>query len=143
MSDSSQPHGLQLTSLLHPWDFPGKSTGVGCHCLLQNNYTNTFKKGVLERGQGSRSSHRRLLPCSPVEGRRQGRAGRGPHHIYCKLRGLLLPGGRGISANFSYPCQVLGRISITELCLEPALVSSAVGLGNTVITTGYRGNGSF
>jgi len=19
--------------LLHPWDFPGKSTGVGCHCL--------------------------------------------------------------------------------------------------------------
>ena len=19
---------------LHPWDFPGKSTGVGCHCLL-------------------------------------------------------------------------------------------------------------
>ena len=23
------------TRLLHPWDFPGKSTGVGCHCLLQ------------------------------------------------------------------------------------------------------------
>ena len=21
---------------LRPWDFPGKSTGVGCHCLLQN-----------------------------------------------------------------------------------------------------------
>ena len=20
--------------LLHPWDFPGKSTRVGCHCLL-------------------------------------------------------------------------------------------------------------
>jgi len=20
--------------LLHPWDFPGKNTGVGCHCLL-------------------------------------------------------------------------------------------------------------
>ena len=29
------PHGLQPTRLLHPWDFPGKSTGVGCHCLLQ------------------------------------------------------------------------------------------------------------
>ena len=29
-----QPHGLEPTSLLHPWDFPGKSTGVGCHCLL-------------------------------------------------------------------------------------------------------------
>ena len=34
VSDSSQPHGLQPTRLLCPWDFPGKSTGVGCHCLL-------------------------------------------------------------------------------------------------------------
>ena len=25
----------QPTRLLHPWDFPGKSTGVGCHCLLR------------------------------------------------------------------------------------------------------------
>ena len=30
-----QPHRLQPTRLLCPWDFPGKSTGVGCHCLLQ------------------------------------------------------------------------------------------------------------
>ena len=35
MSNSQQPHGLQPTRLLHPWDFPGKSTGVGCHCLLR------------------------------------------------------------------------------------------------------------
>ena len=34
MSDSLRSHGLQPTRLLHPWDFPGKSTGVGCHCLL-------------------------------------------------------------------------------------------------------------
>ena len=34
VSDSSWPHGLQPTRLLRPWDFPGKSTGVGCHCLL-------------------------------------------------------------------------------------------------------------
>ena len=34
MSDSSRPHGLQPTRLLHPWVFPGKSTGMGCHCLL-------------------------------------------------------------------------------------------------------------
>ena len=34
-SDSSGPHGLQPTRLLCPWDFPGKSTGVGCHCLLR------------------------------------------------------------------------------------------------------------
>ena len=26
---------VQPTRLLHPWDFPGKSAGVGCHCLLR------------------------------------------------------------------------------------------------------------
>ena len=35
LSDSLRPHGPQPTRLLHPWDFPGKSTGIGCHCLLQ------------------------------------------------------------------------------------------------------------
>ena len=35
MSDSSRPHGLQPTRLLRPWGFPGKSTGLECHCLLQ------------------------------------------------------------------------------------------------------------
>ena len=34
MSDPQRPHGLQPSRLLHPWDFPGRSTGVGCHCLL-------------------------------------------------------------------------------------------------------------
>ena len=34
VSDSLRPHGLQPTRLLRPQDFPGKSTGVGCHCLL-------------------------------------------------------------------------------------------------------------
>ena len=29
VSDCSRPHGLQPTRLLHPWDFPNKSTGVG------------------------------------------------------------------------------------------------------------------
>ena len=35
MSDPQWPHGLQPSRLLHPWDFPDKSTGVGCHCLLR------------------------------------------------------------------------------------------------------------
>ena len=34
VSDPQRPHGLQPTRILRPWDFPGKSTGVGCHCLL-------------------------------------------------------------------------------------------------------------
>ena len=35
VSNSSRPHGLQPTGLLRSWEFPGKSTGMGCHCLLQ------------------------------------------------------------------------------------------------------------
>ena len=35
MSDSVRPPGLQPTRLLHPWDSPGKNTGVGYHFLLQ------------------------------------------------------------------------------------------------------------
>ena len=35
VSDLQRLQGLQPTRLLRPWDFPGKSTGVGCHCLLQ------------------------------------------------------------------------------------------------------------
>ena len=35
MSDSLQPHRLEPTRLLCPWNSPGKNTGVGCHFLLQ------------------------------------------------------------------------------------------------------------
>ena len=35
MPNSLQPHGLQPTRLLYPWDFLGKNAGVGCHFLLQ------------------------------------------------------------------------------------------------------------
>ena len=35
VSDSVRPHRLQPTRLHHPWDSPGKNTGVGCHFLLQ------------------------------------------------------------------------------------------------------------
>ena len=35
MSDSMRPHRQQPTRLLHPWDSPGKNTGMGCHFLLQ------------------------------------------------------------------------------------------------------------
>ena len=35
MSDSVRPHRWQPTRLPHPWDSLGKTTGVGCHFLLQ------------------------------------------------------------------------------------------------------------
>ena len=33
--NSLRPHGLQSARLLHPWDSPGKNTGVNCHSILQ------------------------------------------------------------------------------------------------------------
>ena len=30
-----RPHRRQPTRMPHPWDSPGKNTGVGCHFLLQ------------------------------------------------------------------------------------------------------------
>ena len=35
MSDSVRPHRRQPTRLRHPWDSPGKNTGVGCQFLPQ------------------------------------------------------------------------------------------------------------
>ena len=37
-----RPHRRQPTRLLHPWDFPGKSTGVGCHCFLRFHPTSCY-----------------------------------------------------------------------------------------------------
>ena len=39
-SDSLQLHGREPMRLLHPWNFPGKSTGVGCHFLGRKAMTN-------------------------------------------------------------------------------------------------------
>ena len=35
MSDSVRPHRQQPSRLRHPWDSPGKNTGMGRHSLLQ------------------------------------------------------------------------------------------------------------
>ena len=53
MSDSLQPHGLQPTRPLCPWDFPGKNTRVVRHSLLQGIFPT----------QESNSS---LLPCRRI-----------------------------------------------------------------------------
>ena len=47
VSDSLRPHRLKPTRLLCPWDFPGRSTGVGCHCLLHLK-TGDFSKEELK-----------------------------------------------------------------------------------------------
>ena len=61
VSESSWPHGLKPTRLLHPWDLPGKSTGVGCHqtvilCHLQSC-------GKENRTQGEEEKEKRTKFC--------------------------------------------------------------------------------
>ena len=57
VSDSSRPHGLQPTRLLCQWDFPGKSTGVGCHHLLRWMSLPVCKNGTDENSAFTRLSH--------------------------------------------------------------------------------------
>ena len=61
MSDSMQPHRWQPTRLPFPWDSPGKSTGVGCHCLLRTHQSTWSNSPLLFKKQGD-------FPESPVVG---------------------------------------------------------------------------
>ena len=64
MSNSLQPHGLQPTRLLCPWDFPGKNTGMGCHFPLQGMFpTQGSNPGLLHCRQTlSCLSYQRTVP---------------------------------------------------------------------------------
>ena len=73
VSESLLPYGLRPTRLLRPWDSPGKSTGVGCHCLLQSHHIPDlnrmcFRLQSLERApemKGSPQSWRLLRNSTP------------------------------------------------------------------------------
>ena len=79
VSDSQRPHGLRPTRLLHPWDFPGKDTGVGCHCLLQSEWsqsqkaTHCMKPLLCHSGKGKTigMENRSVVPriCDGLQGR--------------------------------------------------------------------------
>ena len=61
MSDPQRPHGLQPTRLLRPWDFPGKSTGVGCHCLLRNKCIVNYKFTLIVRNNSNKQQPKEPL----------------------------------------------------------------------------------
>ena len=75
--DSLQPHGLQPSRLLCPWDFPGKDTGVGCYFLLQGIFpTQGSNAGLLHCRQIlyplSYKGSPRLIEVSPKWSRKSG-----------------------------------------------------------------------
>ena len=51
MSNPQRSHGLQPSRLLRPWDFPGKSTRVGCHCLLRPEWLQIAKSVIKDLGK--------------------------------------------------------------------------------------------
>ena len=50
------------TRLLCPWDFPGKSTGVGCHCLLRTERRESQINHTQKPGPSSTPQHPKPLP---------------------------------------------------------------------------------
>ena len=56
------PHRWQPIRLRHPWDSPGKNTGVGCHFLLQKKTWKTLKCILLtERSQSEKVTYGMVL----------------------------------------------------------------------------------
>ena len=62
VSDSLQPHGLEPSRLLCPWDFLGKNTGVGSCFLLQGIFLTQESKSPLLHGR--EILYRPGKPCS-------------------------------------------------------------------------------
>ena len=62
----------QPTRLLRPWDSPGKSTGVGCHCLLQTTTLMSIKKRMKRYIEVFSAAAKSLQSCSilcdPIDG---------------------------------------------------------------------------
>ena len=73
MSYSVRPHRLQPTRLHHPWDSPGKNTGVGCHFLLQCMKVKSESE-VTQSCQTLRDPMDCSLPGSSIHGIFQARA---------------------------------------------------------------------
>ena len=59
-----QPHGLQPTRLLCPWDFPGKNTGVGCHS--KRLYSNKKFKTTEKQKDNKKKEKRNVLHSTNV-----------------------------------------------------------------------------
>ena len=76
VSDSWRLHGLRPTRLLCPWDFPGKSAGVGCHHLLR--YIAPISASMVTWYSLTRQRNQIKLPIFIGSQRKQGIPGKKP-----------------------------------------------------------------
>ena len=122
---SVRPQRRQSTRLPRPWDSPGKSTGVGCHFLLQCMKV----KSESEVAQSCRTPSNpmdRSLPGSSAHGIFQARVlewaatAPRPHQIITPFWPAFTPGwksrcgDRGGRTCFPYPPHAHPRVSVSS-----------------------------
>ena len=118
MFDPQRPHGLQPSRLLHPWDFPGKSTGVGCHCLLRLSYKGSLKRLLFLAWMWS--SEQMTSNCLEGRARLQEGPALSDTSIALKRTPSLLFHQRRFTALKTLTCAILEKAG----CLQPAVLKS-------------------
>ena len=143
VSDSLWPHGLGPARLLHPWDSPGKNTGVGCHALFQGIFPTQESNQILHCRQILyQLSYQEVFP-SGSDGKESA----------CNARDLCSIPGSGRSSgeengkplHYSWPGKSYGRRSLVgsnpwghkESDLTEQLTNSLPGKPNNVYNEYY------
>ena len=125
VSDSLQPHGLQPTRLLCPWDSPGKNTGLWCHFLLQGIFSTQVSNLHLLQWQADSLPLSRQGSPRLNESAQSHKTGRGGAKLYTHelwISASFLEVARRLGKVFQV-CWPRGRISymlslyILQICL--------------------------
>ena len=105
VSDSSWPHGLQPNRLLLPWEFPGKSTGVGCHCLHAGRLDGSNNAHECSSWEERQNTPKHFCPEAPLflSGRKRGKDTERKDERMNQVLGMLTAGARGWRGHTSSP----------------------------------------
>ena len=116
MSDSVRPQRRQPTRLPHPWDSPGKNTGVGCHFLLQCRKVKwKWSRSVVPDPQRPHG----LQPCRLLHGIFQTRILEWGAIAFCLLRKYLI-----------YLVNIFLCIVFLKIYRFPLYIKSWIGISN-------------
>ena len=117
--DSSRPHGLQPTRLLRPWGCPGKSTGVGCHCLSGwyyiplgwTGWISLQSKGLTHSQESSLTPQLKSINSSALS------------FPYCPTRTSIHDYWKNHSFDYMDHCQTCDSCEITDIYFQSVFLS--------------------
>ena len=138
MSDSVLPHRRQPTRLHHPWNSPGKNTGVVCHFLLQCvkvkserkslSHVQLFKTPWTAAYQAppsmgfSRQQYWSGVPLPSPQGHKESGMIKAIEHAHACTETCCLP-KKDIFQNITAHCQCTGHsIALMKICHEISVV---------------------